>query len=292
MAERRGGAIDWIVSYPKSGSTWMRLMLENCLDPGGGPLDINRLGVTRGTSGARWLIDEQLGIASSDLLPAERLSLMPEAFRLAAERADEPLMFKVHDRQQRLTDGRWLFPEAPSRVAIYLVRNPLDVAVSLAFHLGYGDDFDRAIALINDPDAAIGGRGERQGAQVLGSWSGHVSSWLYGQPIPVRVVRYEDMLADPMVALASVVDALGNGLPVAPERLHSAVEQTDLARLQAQEAAAGFAEAPRRDQPFFRSGRSGEGRERLTAKQVQRVIDAHGDAMRRFGYLGPDGELI
>ena len=291
MAERPGGTIDWIVSYPKSGSTWLRLMLTSCLDPEDAPLDINRRGVTHGTSGARWLIDEQLGIASSDLLPGERLSLIPDAFRLAAERADARLWFKVHDRQMRLPDGRWLFPEAVSGAAIYLVRNPLDVAVSLAFHIGDGD-FDRAIALINNPDAVIGGRGDGQAAQGIGSWSGHVASWLDGQPIPVRVVRYEDMLAAPLAALQSVIGARADRIQVTPDRLSRAVAQTDLARLQAQESAAGFAEAPRRDQPFLRSGRSGEGRERLSAAQVECVIRAHGETMRRFGYLGPNGEVM
>ena len=48
---------------------------------------------------------------------------------------------------------------------------------------------------------------------------------------------------------------------------------------------AGFRERPEDAERFFREGRAGQWKEVLTLAQVQRIVDAHGEQMQRFGYL-------
>ena len=43
---------------------------------------------------------------------------------------------------------------------------------------------------------------------------------------------------------------------------------------------------------FFRKGSVGSWREQLTPEMVAKIIDDHGPAMRRFGYLNDHGELV
>lgn len=38
------GKIVWVASYPKSGNTWVRLMLANYLAPCDGPLPLDQIG--------------------------------------------------------------------------------------------------------------------------------------------------------------------------------------------------------------------------------------------------------
>jgi len=45
-----------------------------------------------------------------------------------------------------------------------------------------------------------------------------------------------------------------------------------------------FKETSERATRFFREGRAGAWRERLTAEQAQRVAKTHGEQMARFGY--------
>ena len=61
------------------------------------------------------------------------------------------------------------------------------------------------------------------------------------------LVRYEDMLADPIAQLARIADTLGRK-PTA-EQLREAVDASELRRLKAQEAESGFGELLARDCP-------------------------------------------
>ena len=71
-----------LISYPKSGNTWLRALLES-LRSGGAPIDINDMG-----SGVvpRLRFDALLSVESSSLTPAEIAEARPAFMRLWAER--------------------------------------------------------------------------------------------------------------------------------------------------------------------------------------------------------------
>ena len=63
--------------------------------------------------------------------------------------------------------------------AIVIVRDPRDVAPSLANHSAFG--IDEAIAFMSDREAGFCARTDRlhnQLRQQLPGWSGHIASWL------------------------------------------------------------------------------------------------------------------
>lgn len=290
MAEPAGGgetggarAIDWLASYPKSGNTWLRLLLANYFSESDAPHDINAPGVTRGVAGSRWLFDTMLGVSSSDLLPAEIQALRPQVYTVLAQRSDARLWLKAHDQHARTADGGWLFPRDCSGVAVYIVRNPLDVAVSNAFHDGHGD-MARAVDKLCDATMTIAGRDTLQLPQMIGDWSDHVTSWVDQRDIPVLVVRYEDMLADTAHALDRVLAFARPQLARDPALISRAVRGSHIAVLQAAEDARGFRETPPGAARFFRKGRAGDWRNHLTPAQVIRIRDRHLAAMQRFGY--------
>jgi hypothetical protein len=280
------GRIDWLASYPKSGNTWLRLLLANYFSESDDPHDINAPGVTRGVARARWLFDNFLGLPSSDLTASEALALQPAAFEIMARRNAAPIWLKVHDQQQRIGSG-WLFPATASGAVVYIIRNPLDVAVSNAFHDGHAD-MDRAVAKLCDARRVIGDRGSTQMPQLIGDWSTHVRSWADQSEIPVLVVRYEDMLANTADALALVLAFARPEVPILPRKLELAVAHSRIEQLQSAERRAGFREAPRPGTAFFRSGRSGDWRHHLSIAQADRIRAAHLAVMKRFGYADAD----
>jgi hypothetical protein len=58
------GKIIWLASYPKSGNTWLRVVLTNYLRDSAEPADINDLERTHIASG-RALFDEIMGISAA-----------------------------------------------------------------------------------------------------------------------------------------------------------------------------------------------------------------------------------
>jgi hypothetical protein len=165
------------------------------------------------------------------------------------------------------------------------VRNPLDVVPSFASH--YALSLDEAIARVNDPQwgrISADTVAREQLPVFTGSWSTHVASWVDAPGLRLCLVRYEDMLADPVAQFARVVEFLGWDTDV--DRVERAVAHASFARVQAQELRDGFRERPEvSTERFFRSGRSGAWRGQLTPAQVSAVTLAHGPMMARLGYL-------
>ena len=279
------GGIDWIASYPKSGNTWMRLLLTAYFADDGA-YDLAAALTARGASSCR-LFEDALGISCDDLLPQEARILQPAMYRVLAARYPEGLWLKVHDRQAMLGEAGWLFPPEASGSAVYIIRNPLDVAVSNAFHDGHGD-MDRAVAKLCSADTRLGGRGDQQLAQYPGDWSDHVRSWVDQRDIRVLALRYEDMLADAGAVLARVIGFARPQVAIDPGRIARAVALSRFDALQAAEDRRRFGETPDGTVRFFRQGKAGDWRHHLSPAQVTRLCLQQGDVMRRFGYGAED----
>ena len=70
----------------------------------------------------------------------------------------------------------------------------------------------RAVAELCRPDAALSQHAtgiHHVLPQPLLTWSGHVASWLEQGELPMHVVRYEDMLADPEGGFGGVLRFTG-----------------------------------------------------------------------------------
>ena len=69
-----------------------------------------------------------------------------------------------------------------------------------------------------------------------------------------------------------------------PARLARAVDNARFDRLRAQETRTGFQERQPTAPSFFRSGKAGGWRTRLTPQQVRALLEEHAPVMERFGY--------
>jgi Sulfotransferase domain len=287
----------WLASYPKSGNTWFRMLVANLSAKDGEPVDINNLPERGGIASARGPFDHLLLIDSGLLTHDEIDCLRPRVYEELAQGAGDdeydwpeeipPVRFvKTHDAYTSTPNGEPLLAgRRGADGAILMVRDPRDVAPSLANHnRGSVDD---AIAFMNDPGAAFCIRPARlhnQLRQQLPGWSGHIASWLDQTDIPVHLIRYEDLRADTAATFSRTLDFAGR--PANEDDIRRAVAFADFAELRRQEEERkGFREAPRHmGSLFFRRGEAGAWRDELSGEQVARIEAAHGPMMRRLGY--------
>ncbi|WP_439816536.1 GNAT family N-acetyltransferase [Zavarzinia sp. CC-PAN008] len=263
----------WLASYPKSGNTWLRIVLANLLHPDRAPVDINRLPMRTPLSAARPDFDRLLGVPSALLTAAEIARLRPQADRLMAAASPAPVLLrKAHDAWTLLPDGRPLLGAAPDVAALYLVRDPADVALSAADHFGHHPAAEAAAML--RPEAMLAAPGRRLSGQLtqrLLDWAGHVRSWATA-PLALHVMRYEEARAAPLRTFRAAIRFLGFAHDDAA--IMAALDAARLDRLQAQETATGFAEG-RLGRPFFRHGRIGQGARALPPDLAERLAAAH-----------------
>jgi len=281
----------WLASYPKSGNTWMRILLTNYLRNSTSPADINKLEAVPIASARIWF-DEWVGIEASALDNELIEQLRPGVYRSMAREEQETIYMKVHDAWRRTNQGEGLFPADVSDGVVYILRNPLDMANSCAQH--WGVSIEQSVEnLCNQHFVRSDTVGEMsdQLLQKLGSWSHHVKSWLDDSGLPVHLVRYEDLKRDPEEFFGEIVRFCG--LPWDAELVSRAVAFSDFSELQRQEKNSKFRERSSNSSGlFFRRGEAGSWREELPVHLAQRLIETHGETMRRFGYLNKSNQPV
>lgn len=280
--------IIWIASYPRSGNTWMRAFINSLLrimeDSSSEEIDINKIEEGGIIENAAALYTRFLRKPASAASPAEIAAARPRVQAALVESAGRPIFLKTHNANL-LDHGSPLINMAVSLGAIYLVRNPLDVAISYA-HLS-----NAPLNQVIDRMATSGWgvessheNGIERVRVVIGSWSENVGSWTAHSHPAVLVVRYEDLVGKANPTFARIAQHLR--LKASTEQLRRAIAMTGFNRLRAQEEAAGFNERPDKSvSRFFREGRVGQWREVLTQEQISRIVATHRPLMKRFDYL-------
>jgi aryl sulfotransferase len=282
--------IVWLASYPKSGNTWARVFLTNLLRDSDCPADINQLEMTPIASN-RSVFDDVVGMKAADLSYDEVDRLRPEVYRFLSNEARRTCFLKIHDAYTLVDGVAPLVPLESTRSVIYIIRNPLDVVISFANHLG--TPIDRAVKRMADENFCFSGNPRRLNGQLrqrLLSWSGHVQSWTDAKDLEVLVIKFEDMKRTPLEIFTRAVSFAG--LEKSHEQIKKALVFSDFNEMQRQEKENGFKEKPLKAEAFFRKGEGGAWRNVLTYSQVKKIIKKHSQVMKRFGYLDKKGEPI
>jgi hypothetical protein len=300
----------WIASYPKSGNTWVRLFLDAYVT---GRVDLNSvyghfafgdLQLSAYQSVCPWPVSQ----ANKYIWPCLRI---PALLQMIASRNGMDLALKTHHANVAV-DGMPLIPPRLTKGAIYLVRDPRDVAISWSHHADVS--MDKAVEFLGSELGTICNDDIGLG-HLLKSWSTHVESWVAeNEQVKTTVIRYEDLQADPSDQFRLILDRFGCK-KIDEERFAWALQETEFASLRAKEEERGFREK-RGGEYFFRQGMrhgwramDGNGhhefdaeevgcpeliddfrpidagwRQTLTSSQVRQIEKEHGDVMAAFGY--------
>lgn len=283
IAPQPQSGIVWVASYPKSGNTWVRAFLHNLVKVCNGESDEQDINEMARFS--TWDLDKKryadfLGFEPDNATDRSQIAATRHAVHQQIADSTEGLIFIKTHNALVMDRGHSTINFAVTAGAIYIVRNPMDVAISYAHYSGAS--IDDAISRMAMSDAETAGT-DIAVYEVQGSWSQHVWSWTRNPHRALHVVRYEDLLADPRNAFATMARHLL--LTSTRRQLARAIDRSSFARLQAQEREKGFRERPpTAAQNFFREGRAGQWKDVLTPAQIDRIVRDHGEQMQRFGY--------
>lgn len=276
--------VSWLASYPKSGNTWVRMMLTAYR---WGAVDINTTGEIVMGDCQPYAYHSVAPMQLCDMTPTEILFLRHAALaHINARFPHNPVMLKTHSANIRAGSVD-MIPKEMSGPSVYLVRDPRDVLISYAEHMGH--TLERAAETMNNMGSALD-QGELGIYHHLTTWSQHVRSWAENAQFPVLVVRYEDLLEDTESEFKRILEHLG--LDVDDERIGAAVEQCRFERLQAQEEENGFREASAKAERFFKRGAAGNWRSHLPQDLVGKIEEDHGEVMEIMGYQRVMGTVM
>lgn len=277
------GNILWVASYPKSGNTWVRAFIENYIQNQDHPIDINTMHAisTAESSTHRFQPYLTAGQQTTHLTLDEISALRPKVQADIAHQANGTTFVKTHNYLGEF-NGHPLHNALVSSGSIYVVRNPLDVTISMANYFDYS--IDETIAYMAEEMTGTPNESHHV-PQIITSWSMHVSSWTQQAETSRLVLRYEDLIDDPKKAFRKVESFLG--LKKDPVRLKNAIKHSSFSQLKAQETKKGFVEKHENANAFFRKGGKNQWQDKLSAEQVQKIVEMHYEQMKRFKYLPP-----
>lgn len=250
----------WIVSYPKSGNTWVRFIVCHIL------------------SGR--------GIKNS----GEIETLTPDVHK-------HPLQSLPLERNRLFLKTHWACtPSMPlySRTvgAIYVVRHPGDVLASNLAYLRIPKDRMEAAV-----DQFIRAGGLNYWTRFkMGTWIGNLESWTMGQhSFPVHIVRYESMLRDPVGAVKKIAELIERS--VSKEEAERIAAKTSFSAMQSMEKrerngslsteqsffVSDAAAKSSGEHLFMRSGNTGEYRSLLKPNQLRRLNKRFAPYLKELG---------
>jgi hypothetical protein len=273
-------AFTWIVSYPRSGNTFLRALLANAFSGLDRPLTLPE--ISGSTIGEH---DEALWSRLTGTPAAERTIEQEwrqrRAYFAARRETARPgqRLFKSHTVNSTAF-GLQAFDFQPGDRIVHVVRHPCDVALSGAYY--WDLTLDNTIERMLTAGMMIDGR-PRHGFEVLGSWAQHTRSWMRGASVPVHRVSYFDLVENTIETLRGVLEFLGE--EAGAGRLRAAAEFSHFDTLKAQEDQAGFTEASQTPSGrFFRVGQALQWPGKLTEAQVTALTAPCQDVLDALGF--------
>ena len=269
-------------SYPKSGNTWLRFLLE--ANRRNGKLDMNDVRICTADTDAS-IIRSVCALSLEELGWGGQMLVRPAALISLFNHMSTPMYCKTHFANIQPDGLPHCIPKEITERAVYIVRDPRSVVLSMSRFFGFS--IDKAVEAMASKDFRIGDN-LKTASCLLSSWSNHVASWTTDKRYPVHIVKYEDLLEDTEKELVEVLDFLGED--VDKKVVKKAVEVTKMENLRAKEEKDGFRENAGKGERFFNGGGS-RWESELGPKWIKQIEDDHSLAMQAVGYLENVTEL-
>lgn len=272
------GSIVWIASYPESGAHWLSMFLANLISGSSEPCSLETRDLILPAENSATLYQPFFRKPLSELSMREVAQMRPRVHRELAARANQFLLLRTNCAAVEHLGSLTITPEVTS-AAIYIVRNPLDVAASYGSTKGRA--IDRTVAHMAQT-GRIRGRTSKRTYEIVGSWSDNVASWTSRIRGRFLCLRFEDLLEDPVQHFTQVVDFLG--MNATPEQVGRACRYS-INGILADYKKAGI-KMPRHLTPLqlLQSGAILRGKRLLTTQQIAEIAGKHREQMKKFGY--------
>jgi len=271
--------IIWIVSYPKSGNTWMRALVSTYLYSDKGEFNFNLLQKIPKFTQEKFI---------SPLVNLKELEKDPlkiaEYWKSAQLRInlDGKIKFlKTHSACVKYKD-KWFTDETNTIGYIYIVRDPRAVACSLASHSGIS--IEKAIDnLLNEN--YVGFNGPNKLAEIPGSWKINYLSWKKKKKFSGIIIKYEDLIDNAENEFKKVLEFLNKivEINIRKEKILKSITSCQFSNLSKMENLHGFEEMG--ENKFFRKGTKDSWKHELNSDLRKKVEENFKNEMKELGYI-------
>ena len=282
--------IIWLSSYPKNGNTWLRALISAYYYSDDGFFlgdrnlqNIQQFPVKKSLEGFNF-DQSKPGDSARYWIPAqEKLNM------------DKKIKFlKTHSALVKL--GQNDFTNKKNTLGcIYIVRDPRNVIDSMSRH--FQIDHDKALKVMQDEKNFtydFKKTNDYSDYQFISSWEKNYQSWKNNRLIPIKFLKYEDLLKETFFVFKEIVEfideLINNKSGFNRDKAKNAVKSTSFENLKKIEENKGFSESiiARKDKkiiPFFHLGPKNDWQKNFDNKFIEKINNIFQKNLDELNYL-------
>ncbi|SVC83791.1 uncharacterized protein METZ01_LOCUS336645, partial [marine metagenome] len=179
---------------------------------------------------------------------------------------------------------------------IYIVRDPRNLVTSLSHH--YELDYENAIKFITNkrkiifPKTLNNKKDNCRDFNFISDWPGHYNSWKNISFCPIKIIKYEDLLADTRNIFISILKFISKftKLDFKEEKISNALKTTNFDNLRRIEKKENFEESvistkTNKKVKFFNLGKDNDWRRLLDKSTILRIEEKFKKEMNELNYI-------
>lgn len=279
--------IIWISSYPKSGNTWVRALLSSYFYSKDGNFHFDLLEHIKEFPKHSDYLNEisvykNLAEIAKEWIPAQR--------KLNLKHNNSTFFLKTHSAICNV-DGSDFTDKENTLGAIYVVRDPRNVILSLSNHFDYS--IEKSLEMICNKKQIITNPTKENrylGFTVVSDWQNHYRTWKNCKLVEVKIVKYEDLILSPKNTFISILNFINKFMQVDidEDRIKNVLMSTEFSKLQQSENKYGFKESSNMsgfNKKFFNLGPKNDWRLILDDRNRNKIEKSFQVEMQELGYL-------
>ena len=234
--------IFWIASYPKSGNTWLRAIISSYYYSDDGIYSeniIKKIGqFPEKRHFSTFKYNQNIVTDTSRFwIKAQEKINSDNQFRF----------FKTHNVFGKINENPFTNKEN-SLGCIYIIRDPRNVITSVSNH--YELNYEDSLSWMTNHKKYIfdNRKGQDFGNfQFISSWTNNYKSWKIQRELPIKIVRYEDLLEKTFFVAKEIIEFINKIAmfkdKIDIDKLKKSIKSTSFEKLKKNEETDGFSEA-------------------------------------------------
>ncbi len=288
----------WLSSYPKSGNTWLRLIIGGLFFTESGKIEnfeilkkIPKIDLLKNFEFIKNISAKDYETIFSDKIFDENMFLTYFKYSIEAQKRIDIkggnfTFFKTHNARVKINDTFYT-NENTSLGFIYVSRDPRDIIISYSEYLG--QKYDETIDFMINGQLRNPKKIEGKLPEIILNWGDHYNSWKNFKNVPSLFLKFENIKENPDEEIFKIVGFFEKyynfEISNKDHKIKNIIKTTNFNKLKQIEQETSFPENNDNATIFFRKGSSEQWKENLTNDQINLILTKFKSVMEELKYI-------